>query len=93
MYSLGQEGEADPVGGRPRSRDPRRRDLQQVTRAEPFNSIDIHPGQIPLKVPNIEFDFDVSVDREHWKTVTSKSNLRPYNSVQMSIRCTVLMYC
>ena len=43
------------------------------------------PGQIPLKVPNIEFDFDVSVDREHWRTVTSKSNSRPYNNVQMSI--------
>ena len=51
------------------------------------------PGQIPLKVPNIEFDFGVSVDREHWQTVTSKSNLRPYNSVQMSIGCKVSMYC
>ena len=46
-----------------------------------------------MKVPNIKFDFDVSVDREHWQTVTSKSNLRPYNSVQMSIQCKVSMYC
>ena len=45
------------------------------------------PGHTPLKVPNIEFDFNVSVDREHWRTVTSKSNSRPYNSVQMSIPC------
>ena len=51
------------------------------------------PGQIPLKVPNIEFDFAVSVDREHWQTGTSKSTLMPYNSVQMSIRCKVSMYC
>ena len=52
------------------------------------------PGQIPLKVPtNIEFGFAVSVDREHWQTGTSKSTLMPYNSVQMSIRCTVSMYC
>ena len=43
------------------------------------------PGQIPLKVPNTEFDFDVSVDRKHWQTVTLKANLRPYDSVQMSI--------
>ena len=33
------------------------------------------PGQIPLKVHNIEFYFDVSVDSEHWLTVTSKSNV------------------
>ena len=45
------------------------------------------PGQIPLKVPNIKFNFDISVDREHWQTVTSKLNLRPCNSVQLSIRC------
>ena len=51
------------------------------------------PGQKPLKVPDIEFNFDVSVDRVHWQTVTSQSNSRPYNSVQMSIRSTVSMYC
>ena len=45
------------------------------------------PGKIPLKVPDIEFDFDVFVDREHWQTVPSKSNLRPYNSMQMNIQC------
>ena len=33
------------------------------------------PGQIPLKVPNVEFNFDVSVDRVQWQTVTLKSNL------------------
>ena len=33
------------------------------------------PGQIPLKVPNVEFDFDESVVRVQWQTVTSKSNL------------------
>ena len=27
------------------------------------------PGQIPLKVPNIEFDFDVSVDRERRRSI------------------------
>ena len=57
------------------------------------NASPFPPGQIPLKVPNIKFDFDVSVDREHWRTVTSKSNSRPYNIVQMSIRSKVSMYC
>ena len=51
------------------------------------------PGQTPLKVPNIEFDFNVSVDRVHWQTVTSKSNSRPYHSVKMRIRYKVFMYC
>lgn len=40
------------------------------------------PGQTPLKVPNIEIDFDVSVDRKLWQIVTSKSNSRIYNRVQ-----------
>ena len=46
-----------------------------------------------LKVTNIEFEFDVSVDSVQWQTVTSKSNSRPNNSVRMSISCKVLMYC
>ena len=41
------------------------------------------PEHLSLKVPSIEFDFDVSFDSVQWQTVTS--NLRPYNSVQMSI--------
>ena len=32
------------------------------------------PGQIPLKVPNVEFDFNVSVDSIQLLTDTSKSN-------------------
>ena len=45
-----------------------------------------------MKVPNIEFEFDVSVDRENWQTVTLKSNLRPYKSMKLSTSCKVLMY-
>ena len=33
------------------------------------------PGQIPLKVPNIKFDFDVSVDSIQLLTDTLKLNL------------------
>ena len=51
------------------------------------------PEHLSLKVPNIEFDFDISVDSVQWQTVTSKLNLRPYNSVQMCIRCKISMYC
>ena len=34
------------------------------------------PGQRPLKVPNVEFDFDVSVDIIQLPTATWKSNLK-----------------
>ena len=40
---------------------------------------------LSLKVPNIEFDFDVTVCDCTLSTDTSKSNSMPYNSVQMSI--------
>ena len=51
------------------------------------------PEHLSLKVPNIEFDFDVSVDSVQWQTVTLKSSLRHYNSLQMSILCKTWMYC
>ena len=52
----------------------------------------IHRHEIlSLKVPNVEFDFDVTVCNCTLSTDTSKSNLTPYNSMQMSIRCKVLM--
>ena len=51
------------------------------------------PEHLSLKVPNIEFNFDVSADSVQWQTATSKSNSRPYNSGQMSIRCKVWMCC
>ena len=60
----------------------------------PTNLINIQifgPEHLSLKVPNI--DFDVSVDSVQWQTATPKSKLRPYNSMQMSIRCKVSMHC
>ena len=43
------------------------------------------PDHLSLKVQNMEFDFDVSVCYCMLSTDTSKLNLRPNNSVQMSI--------
>ena len=51
------------------------------------------PEHLSLKVPNMKFDFDVSVCFYMLSTDTSESNLRPYNSVQMSIKYKVSMYC
>ena len=42
---------------------------------------------LSLKVPNVKFDFDVTVCDCTLSTDTSKSNSMPYNSVQMSIQC------
>ena len=39
---------------------------------------------LSLKVPNVEFDFDVSDCMMQVVTDTSKISMRPYNSVQMS---------
>ena len=52
----------------------------------------IGPKHISLEVLNVEFDFDVSVCYCMLSTDTSKTNSRPYNSVQMSIPCKVFMY-
>ena len=42
-------------------------------------------GRVSLEVPKIKFDLDISVCYCVLSTDTSKSNLRPYNIVQMSI--------
>ena len=39
---------------------------------------------LSLKIPNVEFDFDVSDCMMQVVTDTSKISMRPYNSVQMS---------
>ena len=51
------------------------------------------PEHLSLKLQIVEFDFDVSVCNCVLSTDTWKSNLRPYNSVQMSIRSKVSMNC
>ena len=48
--------------------------IWQVTLELKFGNYFGH-GQIPLKAPNIEFDFDVSVGSIQMLTDTSKSNL------------------
>ena len=39
---------------------------------------------LPLKVPNVEFDFDVNDYMMQVVTDTSKITMRPYNGEQMS---------
>ena len=38
-----------------------------------FERDQIRPEQVSLKVPNVEFDFDVPVDSMQFQTNTSKS--------------------
>ena len=48
-----------------------------------LDSISCHKT-LSLKIPNVEFDFDVSDCMMQVVTDTSKISMRPYNSVQMS---------
>ena len=49
--------------------------LSQGYSAASLNFFSYRPEHLSLKVPNIEFDFDVTVDSVQWQTVTSKLNL------------------
>ena len=42
---------------------------------------------LSLKVHNVKFDNSVPPDKMYIENLTSKIAMRPYNSVQMSIRC------
>ena len=50
-------------------------------------------GQLSLKIHYIEFDITVPLCKMYIENLTSKITMRPYNSVQMSIRCIFSMYC
>ena len=48
---------------------------------------------LSLKIQYIEFDITVLPCKLYVENLTLKITMRPYNSVQMSILCSVSMYC
>ena len=50
-------------------------------------------GQESLKVQNVEFDITEPPCKLYIEYLMLKINMRPYNSMQMSIRCKFSMYC
>ena len=50
-------------------------------------------GQESLKIHYIQFNIAVPLCKMYIEYIMSKIKMRPYNSVRMSIRCSVSMYC
>ena len=50
-------------------------------------------GHLSLKIHNVKFDITVPPGKMYAKTYNQKFKMRPFNSVQMSIRYYVLTYC
>ena len=56
--------------------------------------VKINPhGQESLKIHYIEFDIAVPLCKMYTEYIMLKIKMRPYNSVGMSIRCSVSIYC